>query len=78
MCYQIDIYKLKQNKSYDDIYRFYQNTSSPLLTRTNSFITKLIYYRKKYPLSYLYMYPRILTKEERIRCITSFFKSTRK
>lgn len=29
MCYQIDIYKLKQNKSHDDIYRFYQNTSSP-------------------------------------------------
>lgn len=78
MCYQIDIYKLKQNKSHDDIYRFYQNTSSPLRTKTNSFITKLISCQNKYPLSYLYMYPIILTKEKRIRLITKFLQSTRK
>jgi hypothetical protein len=76
MCFQIDIYKLKQNKSYDDIHRLSNSYSS--YQKNPNFLENFRALKIKYPLSYMYLYSFRLTKEERLESITNFLNSTRK
>ena len=76
MYFQIDIYKLKQNKSFDDIQRL-KKTS--FFEKNPNFLETFRKLKMKYPLSYIYMYtPNFLTKQERLKSITTFLQSTRK
>lgn len=76
--HHVDIYKLKQNKSYDDIYRLKLSYYSPLVQENISFFKQLQKLKLKYPLSYQYLYPTILNKEVRLKSIVEFLKTTRK
>lgn len=61
------LYKLKQNKSFDDIDNVTITTNFIKLTKE---FQKL---RHKYPLSLYYMTNKIFTKKERIKRLENFF-----
>ena len=76
--HKVDIYKLKQNKSYDDIYRLKLYPYSPLMQQNISFFQQLQKLKLKYPLSYQYLFPTILNKKLRLKSIVEFLNATRK
>ena len=76
--HKVDIYKLKQNKSYDDIYRLKLYPYSPLVQQNISFFQQLQKLKLKYPLSYQYLFPTILNKKLRLKSIVEFLNATRK
>ena len=62
-------YKLKQNKSFNDIENVVQSVNFQKL------ITEFQQLQKKYPLSIHYMSGRIFTKKERLERISKFLKN---
>ena len=61
------LYKLKQNKSFDDI----DNVN--LTTNFIKLVKEFQNLRQKYPLSLYYMTNKVFTKKERIKRIENFF-----
>tara|TARA_X000000950_G_scaffold8965_1_gene9877 strand:- start:496 stop:717 length:222 start_codon:yes stop_codon:yes gene_type:complete len=68
----INLNKLKQNKSFDDIQNFDDSTNINIL------FEEFLELKKKYPLTYIYLFQKKITKKQRIDNINKFLKSTRK
>lgn len=68
----INLNKLKQNKSFDDIQNFDNSTNINIL------FEEFLELKKKYPLTYIYLFQKKITKKQRIDNINKFLKSTRK
>lgn len=68
----INLSKLKQNKSFDDVANC--NNSENI----NILFKEFLELKQKYPLTYIYMFQRQITKKQRIQNINNFFNSTRK
>ena len=68
----INLNKLKQNKSFDDIQNFDNSTNINIL------FEEFLELKKKYPLTYIYLFQKKITKQQRIDNINKFLKSTRK
>lgn len=68
----INLNKLKQNKSFDDV------TNCNDSENINILFKDFLELKKKYPLSYIYMFQKQITKKQRIENINTFFNNTRK
>lgn len=68
----INLNKLKQNKSFDDV------TNCNDSENINILFKDFLELKKKYPLTYIYMFKKQITKKQRIENINTFFNNTRK
>lgn len=68
----INLNKLKQNKSFDDV------TNCNDSENINILFKDFLELKKKYPLTYIYMFQKQITKKQRIENINNFFNNTRK
>lgn len=68
----INLNKLKQNKSFDDVSNCNDSTNINIL------FEEFLELKKKYPLTYIYMFQKQINKKQRIQNINNFFNSTRK
>lgn len=68
----INLSKLKQNKSSDDIKNFDNSENINILFKD------FLELKRKYPLTYIYMFQKKITKQQRIDNINNFLRSTRR
>lgn len=68
----INLNKLKQNKSFDDV------TNCDNSENINILFKEFLELKRKYPLTYIYMFQKKISKKQRIENINNFLKATRK